>query len=88
MTPKPKDKPAGKVKLTKADRKLLWKIRHGEINPNVYFTNGHKRWIHDRFKSERVSRLLRNGVVEWNMAFLPIVRTTPRGRRTLKESSK
>ena len=82
MTPKP----TGKVKLTEADRKLMWKIRHGEINPGVYFTNRGKSWIFDRFRSERVGRLFLRGFIDWQMAVLPIVRTTPRGRRALKES--
>ncbi len=74
--------------MTKAERKLMWKIRHGEINPAMYFTNGRKKWIHDRFRSKKISSLLGDRLIEWSMAMLPIVRTTSKGRRALKESSK
>ena len=99
MTPKPKDKPAGKVKLTETQLEVLRLLEkysdtylHETISYYLESRDGTRNRFqyHEAYKPSTVAVLKRHkliargeGKIGWRQ-----YRITPLGRRALKESSK
>ena len=92
MTPKPKDKPAGKVKLTKwkvlrcmSKGGLIYTHRSGYSPHRTYYTLSHGGGEDTQVHHGVFRALLSQGHIMPHLAHHDI---SPGGRRALKESSK
>ena len=99
MTPKPKDKPAGKVRLTETQVEVL---RLLVMYPDVYLHNSisfsliswdgtrNRFQYHEAYKPSTVAVLKRHKLIARGKGKRGCreYRITPLGRRALKESSK
>ena len=101
MTPKPKDKPAGKVKLTKVMKSVLHLMASGwELGSSVGTLMGGPPWLQkggigrggetiDSNQNTVHALYIRKFIVQKRYKFPTATYSlTPLGRRVLKESSK